>query len=82
MPIIKSRPGFADTDIGQDIKQKLKLLTKDPRYNTVSSYSTNGLLYSNNLIPFIDKHMNYLVSHPLLDPYKYIANVKLVTRIR
>lgn len=82
MPNIKSRPGFLDTEKGREIRQKLQLMTSDNRYNTASSYSANKLQYADNLIPFVDKHMSYLVSHPQLDPDKYLANVKLATRLR
>lgn len=82
MAVTKSRAGFADTETGQKIRQKLLRMTEDAAYNTSPVYSANGLLYSDNLMPFVDKHMNYLISHPMLDPDMYIANVKLLTRIR
>ncbi len=82
MPSIKSRAGFVDTEKGKEIRQELQLMAEDDSYNTTSSYSANGLLYPDNLIPFVDKHMSYLVSHPLLDPDKYLANVRLLTRKR
>lgn len=82
MPTVKSRVNFISTEKGQEIRNKFLLMAADATYYTASSYSANKLLYSDNLIPFVDKHMNYLVSHPMLDPDKYLANVKLVTRIR
>jgi len=82
MPNLKSRPAFLDTEKGREIRHKLQLMTDDNSYNTASSYSANGLLYPDNLMPFVDKHMGYLVDHPLLDPDKYLANVRLATRIR
>lgn len=82
MPTVKSRVEFISTEKGQEIRAKLLLMLKSSTYNTASTYSANGVLYSDNLIPFVDKHMNYLVSHPMLDPDKYLANVKLLTRIR
>lgn len=82
MPTVKSRAGFIDTEKGKEISHKLQLMTIDDSYNTSSSYSANNLLYSDNRMPFVDKHMNYLVNHPLLDPDKYLANIRLATRIR
>ena len=82
MPNVKSRPDFLDTEKGREIRQKFQLMTDDNSYNTASSYNANRLLYSDNLMPFVDKHMGYLVDHPLLDPDKYLANVRLATRLR
>lgn len=82
MAVVKSRTGFADSEKGQEIRHKLQLMTDDNSYNTPSSYSANRLVYPDNLMPFVDKHMGYLVDHPLLDPDKYLANVRLATRLR
>lgn len=82
MPSIKSRPWFADTEKGKEIKRKLQLMTEDDAYNTTATYSANTQLHPDNLITFVDKHMTYLVGHPLLDPDKYLANIRLVTRLR
>jgi hypothetical protein len=78
----KTRKGFFDTEEGKEIKRKLQQMTRDSTYNTTSSYSTNSLLYSDNLIPFVDKHMNYLINHPSLEAKKYLANIRLITRVR
>lgn len=48
-------------------------------YNTASSYTPNAIEYPGNLIPFVDKHINYLSAHPNLEASKYIANRKLMT---
>jgi hypothetical protein len=82
MAMMKTRAGFVDTEKGIEIRHKLHLMTQDDTYNTTSSYSANDLSYPDNRIPFVDKHMNYLVGHPMLDPDKYIANVRLITRKR
>jgi len=57
-------------------------MTGDSSYNTAPSYSNDTALYPDNLIPFVDKHMNYLVNHPALEASQYLANVRLVTRVR
>lgn len=82
MPNAKSRPTFLDTEKGKEIRRKFQRMTDDDSYNTASSYSANRLLYPDNLMPFVDKHMGYLVDHPLLDPDTYLANVRLATRLR
>lgn len=77
----KTRRDFFDTEEGKEIKQKLQKIAEDSNYNTPSSYSSNTILYPDNLIPFVDKHMHYLVNHPKLEPNQYLANVMLVTRL-
>ena len=57
-------------------------MARDNVYNTGSSYSANSIQYPDNLIPFVDKHVNYLNAHPGLDPSQYIANLRLITRIK
>lgn len=78
----KTRKGYFDTDEGKEIKHKLQQMSIDDQYNTVSSYSANTLLYPDSLMPFLDKHMSYLMSHPAVEATKYVANIKLLTRIR
>ena len=78
----KKRSDFFGSEEGEDIQAILKKMVADTTYNTESTYSSNGEQYPDNLIPFVDKHMNYLNSHPKLDSSKYIRNLRLMTRIR
>lgn len=57
-------------------------MVKDPAFNTEPTYSSKIDLYPDNLMPFVDKHMAYLCAHAALDPWHYISNLKLMTRIR
>lgn len=82
MALQKTRRDFFGTEEGIEIKRKLQQLAGDNLYNTASSYSANTLLYPDNLIPFVDKHMNYLINHPSLEPNEYLANIKLMARLR
>ena len=82
MAHVKSRADFATTDIGKKIRRQLEDMVSDSAYNTVSSYSANSSLYPDNTITFTDKHMNYLICHPKLDPEIYLTNVRLQTRVR
>ena len=82
MPTLKKRLKFFDSPEGAEIKQTLTMMATDLRYNTGSSYSANADLYPDNLIPFVDKHMNYLNTHPGIDPYHYIANLRLMTKLK
>lgn len=79
---IKTRRSFFETEEGRDIKLELQQMDSSGLYNTTSSYSANSLLYPDNRIPFVDKHMNYLIDHPSLEASKYLANIKLMARIR
>ncbi len=78
----KTRKDFLMSEEGKVIKLKLQDMTIDNQYNTPPSYNSNAVLYPDNLISFVDKHMNYLISHPTLEAGQYIANVKLITRVR
>jgi hypothetical protein len=78
----KQRRGFLDSEEGRAIRRIFQLMTGDSTYNTSSTYHPNGIRYANNLIPFVDKHMNYLNMHPRLDAKLYIANIRLMTRVR
>jgi hypothetical protein len=79
---LKKRIDFLDSEEGKSIKRSLLDMIADKKYNTPSSYSTNINDYPDNLIPFLDKHINCLNTHPQLDANKYIANLKLMTRLR
>ena len=78
----KSRSGYFDSAEGIDMRKRFKDMVASNQYNTQATYSANSVLYPDNLIPFIDKHMNYLNSHPGLEANKYLANIKLITRAR
>jgi hypothetical protein len=78
----KLRQSFLESQEGKDTRHILQLMTLDDLYNTISSYSTNTLQYPDNLIPFTDKHMNYLNAHPELEASQYVANIKLMSRIK
>lgn len=78
----KSVKRFLESEEGKDIKKKLQAMTFDVAYNTEPSFSTNVGQYPDNLIPFTDKHMKYLSTHPSINTQQYLANIKLKSRIR
>lgn len=82
MSFKKSRSDFYSTEEGKEIKRQLVQMVTSNSYNTTPIYSPNGMLYPDNLEPFVDKHMKYLISHPSLDARQYLANVKLATKVR
>jgi hypothetical protein len=82
MATISRKINFFDTEDGVAFEQELKDMDANAIYATSSSYSTNSELYPDNLIPFVDKHMNYMRSHPSTNAQHYLANLRLMTRIR
>lgn len=73
---------FITSEEGIRITEVLTLMVSDSGYMTESSYSADSEKYSDNLIPFIDKHLSYLRSHPNMNPDHYLSNLRLMTRIR
>jgi hypothetical protein len=82
MAIAKKRISFLDSGEGIQARQTLQSMTEDSMYNTGPSYSANTGLYPDNLVPFVAKHMNYLIAHPNLDAHQYVSNIRLMTRIK
>jgi hypothetical protein len=78
----KKRSTFFDSEEAKDIRQALQTMLVSDQYNTASSYTTDRSQYPDNLMPFIDKHMNYLCAHPAVDATIYLANIRLMTRDR
>jgi hypothetical protein len=78
----KRKQDFFETEEGVEVERILKMMVANEIYNTESSYSANSELYPDNRIPFVNKHMAYLRSHPATDPEQYLANLRLMTRVR
>lgn len=76
-----TRINFFGSEESEDIRQRLQYMVDSGSYNTKSSYTANGHRYPDNLLPFVDKHMNYLNSHPKLDAGMYLNNLRLMTRV-
>jgi hypothetical protein len=82
MQVAKKRIDFFNSEEGKYVKLKLQHMSSDTSYNTSASYTSNTTAYPDNLLPFVDKHMNFLNTHPQLDAQIYLANLRLMTRIR
>jgi hypothetical protein len=59
-------------------KMEIDASLKKPR----STYSANTTLYPDNQMPFIDKHISYLLDHPALDPLQYLSNLRLMMLLK
>lgn len=65
------------------VREKLIALENNPSLSTkASSYSANSTMYPSGQIPFVEKHMAYLMAHPKLDHDQYLANLKLMLKTR
>jgi hypothetical protein len=70
---------FFDSEVASIAKSELKLMDKDPQYNTQGTFSAR---YTGHVMPFVERHMKYLSEHPKLDAQHYLSNLKLMTRIK
>jgi hypothetical protein len=82
MANVKKRVNFFASDEGATIRKDLHSMVESTLFNTRSSYIASDMVYSDHQIPFVDKHMDYLNTHPKVNPDHYISNLRLITRIR
>lgn len=78
----KTKSSFVSDEQMVQVKTTLEEMVESTTYNTQSSFSANLTRHPDNLICFVDKHMEYLASHRGIDPQHYVANLRLITRIR
>ncbi|MBA3758603.1 hypothetical protein H0X10_03165 [Candidatus Saccharibacteria bacterium] len=82
MPTLKKKSDFFETAEGLEIARALREMDADNAFSTIASYSANAAVYPDNLIPFVDKHMNYLKQHQNVNPVHYLSNLRLMTKIK
>lgn len=82
MATVNKRADFFTSEEGLEIERILMEMTSDSAYNTQSVYSANTDLYPDNQMTFVDKHMQYLRSHPAIDSRQYISNLRLMTKLK
>lgn len=73
---------FYDTEEGKDIVDKLRSMQGNDMFNTEPSYTANIDDHPSNKKSFVDKHKQYIMEHPKVDPEQYLANLRLKTRLR
>lgn len=66
----------------EHVREELEQLAADAAYNTPSSYSPDSQSYPDHQIPFVDKHMDYLLNHPKINSSQYLANLRMKSRSR
>ena len=73
----QSRQAFIRSEEGKVLRDELEAMVKSRKYNT--------RLYSLTSDPkgvhFIEKHMNYMSSHPTMDHMQYVSNLRLMTKL-
>jgi hypothetical protein len=82
MPSTKKRSNFFESEEGLEAREKLVELVKNDQYNTDDGFSADSEQYPSGVIPFVDKHMEYLRTHPKISVDHYVANLRLRTRTR
>lgn len=82
MVTYKRKSDFFETEDGIEVVRALRAMSLDKAYNTEGGYTANSQLYADNIIPFVEKHKDYLRNHPSTDPQHYLSNLRLMTKIR
>lgn len=70
---------FLDSEEGLNAHAELTKMMESADYNTSSTYSPAS---DDGILSFIDKHMTYLCCHLSVDASQYVANIRLITKIR
>ena len=82
MAVLSKRAQLLESTEGDEIRRVLREMLADNRYITEPSYTSDTDLYPNNLIPFEEAHMAYLVKHADVNPTYYLSNLRLMLRNR
>ena len=65
------------------VREKLLQMQHDPQLVVQStSFSSDVAYYPDGQIPFVEKHIAYLLQYPKLDPDQYLANLRLKLKKR
>ena len=73
-----SQQKFLDSDVATEVRAELERMEADNMYNTQPIYAATMV----EAKTFVAKHMDYLCERPKLDPQQYLANLRLMTRIK
>lgn len=68
--------------IDEGVREQLEQMVADVSMNTLPSYSADIATYPDKQMPFVDKHLNYLLNHPKIDSAQYLANLRMRVRSR
>ena len=73
---------FLSSETGLSAIATLEEMCANNAYKTEPTYSADSDNYPDNMIPFVDKHITYLSTHLSVNPDYYLANLRLMTRLR
>ena len=77
----ESQPeGYINNVREDEIVAALESLKQDPSYLTLPVYRGNAEKWPGNQTSFVDYHIGYLKANPALNPYHYIANLRLMLK--
>ncbi len=76
------KPNFLESVEAVNVKARLLQMQTDQAFNTHSTYSADETKYPDHQMSFVDKHMSYLAGHPAVNPEQYLANLRLISKIR
>jgi hypothetical protein len=66
----------------EEIATELQKMLANPALITKPGFRANGEQWPNNVIPFVDDHLDYLSSHRNINPAHYLMNLRLQLRRR
>ncbi len=72
--------GFINNVEEEEIVAALSLLESNSLYLTKPIYRGDAQKWPGNQMSFIDYHLTYLKAHPTLNPYHYLANLRLMLK--
>jgi hypothetical protein len=82
MATLKRRTDFYTSEEGKLVQTTLTVLLADEVYNTEPTYSAKKESYPDGNMPFIDRHMQYLEAHPMVNVQQYLSNLRLMIKQR
>jgi hypothetical protein len=65
-----------------EIVEALRVLEANPAMVTNSAYRANTEKWPTNRASFVEVHTAYLKLHPTVNPQYYLANLRLMLRVR
>ncbi|HZP55909.1 MAG TPA: hypothetical protein VFB03_04045 [Candidatus Saccharimonadales bacterium] len=76
----QQRPGYINEVAMDEIVGELNLMESSSTYITKPTFRGDSAKWPGNQISFVNFHLEYLKSHPTLNPYHYLANLRLMLR--
>jgi hypothetical protein len=78
----KKKIDLFNSEEGTAIREALDSMAADSSYRTEVSYTANAVTHPDHQMPFVEGHLTYLSKHADVNPTYYLANLRLMLRIR